>query len=266
VDHKDISLKGESGMSLFALRHSDGHDDPSWPGLVDIFAFTLVLVVFLMAAALEQPSREDSIRADEKLKEEFEKSKIVTAEEGLKKNIPEESVSSPVGQREITIQGPENKQISFLVNQYDLGAVDVLRLQRIANALNVEVVKNDLPVVITIDGRADPREFQRSIPPRDNTELSALRAAFVARTIIQQAPNLSDYLRIVGLGVQGEMAPAGMSQEAQEQHYAFFRRVSIHVGLDERRLDQQFRKEHPLDEEQKKAIENAENDSTEDKP
>lgn len=248
-------------MSIFALRQPDGQDDPSWPGLVDIFAFTLVLVVFLMAVALDKPSPDEAIRAREKSKQEFEKSKISAAEQGIKKNLPKENVSTPAGQREITIQGPEKKQISFLVNQYDLGAPDVVRLQTIASALSEAVVKNDLPVFIIIDGRADPREFQRSNPPRDNTELSALRAAFVARTIVQQAPNLSEYIRVVGLGVQGELAQAGISQQAEEQHYAFFRRVSIRVGIDESRLDKQFRKEYPLDEEQKKAIENAEHRS-----
>ena len=34
----------------------DEHDDPSWPGLVDIFAFTMVIMVFLMAFALREKS------------------------------------------------------------------------------------------------------------------------------------------------------------------------------------------------------------------
>lgn len=224
-------------MSLFASRQSDGHDDPSWPGLVDIFAFTLVLVVFLMAAALEQPQPKDV----EKARQEFGESKIGETGEDLRKRLPSETVRPPDDQNEIIVQGPEKNPISFRINEYELDSIHIVRLESIAVALD-EVVKKNLPIRIIIDGRADPQEFKNRplTPPRDNRELSALRAAFVARTIVEKAPDLSKHLHVVGLGEEGEKAPESMSLEDKESYYAPFRRVSIRIQIDEQKLNKQW--------------------------
>ncbi|NJN63425.1 MAG: hypothetical protein HC882_00165 [Acidobacteria bacterium] len=61
-------------------------------------------------------------------------------------------------------------------------------------------------VYLAVEGSADLSEFKRLAPPRDNFELSALRAATVVREMEEVAPSLRALATVVGLGPQGDPA------------------------------------------------------------
>jgi len=198
----------------------DEHDDPSWPGLVDIFAFTMVIMVFLMAFALREKSAKQ-------VAEEGGAAAINDAAQGLRGSATDFTVRA-TGKNELTLEGLESRPLSFAVNAFDLEPVQVARLERIADALG-RLVSAHAKLLFFIDGRADPQEFHQVQAPRDNTDLSALRAAFVAKTLVRRAPALERKLRVVGLGVEGEMVRPGTAAEVAATLYAKYRRVSIRI-------------------------------------
>lgn len=213
---------------------ADEHDDPSWPGLVDIFAFTMVIMVFLMAYALRE-------KTAKQVAEEGGAATINNAAIGLRNSAGDFKVTT-TGKNELTIEGLESHPLSFSVNAFDLEPVQVARLERIADALGRLVAAN-AQVLFFIDGRADPQEFHQAQAPRDNTDLSALRAAFVAKTLVRRAPTLERKLRVVGLGVEGEMVRLGTSPDVAAALYAKYRRVSIRIVPD---TDALLRGEDPV--------------------
>ena len=101
--------------------------------------------------------------------------------------------------KEIEIQG--NPKITFETMKYDLGAGDQNLLESAAPILHN--LRQSNKFFITINGTADPREFDRDLLPRNNSELSALRAATVATVLENAAPGLGQHLRILGLGSKG---------------------------------------------------------------
>ncbi|MCK9377030.1 MAG: OmpA family protein, partial [Syntrophobacterales bacterium] len=78
--------------------------------------------------------------------------------------------------KEIQIQG--KPRVTFETMKYELSLDDKQRLQMLAPILYE--LRQKKKFFITINGTADPRELRNAAPPRNNTELSALRAAAVA--------------------------------------------------------------------------------------
>ncbi len=129
--------------------------------------------------------------------------------------------------KEIEIQGKPG--ITFETLKYYLSDADKLRLQRLAPIL--AELRRQKPFFITINGTADPREVHNAAPPRDNTELSALRAATVAALVENASPGLGRSLRVMGLGVKGQekiLAPG----DDPDKFYQEYRRVSLVLKLD----------------------------------
>ena len=129
--------------------------------------------------------------------------------------------------KEIEIQG--KPRVTFETMQYELSPDDKHRLEVLAPILYE--LRQKKKFFITINGTADPRELQDGAPPRNNTELSALRAATVAAMLEKAAPGLGQYLRVTGLGVKGRkrtLAPG----ENPDQIYRQYRSVSLVLKID----------------------------------
>jgi flagellar motor protein MotB len=288
-----------------ARRRSDDAENPAWPGLVDIFGFTLAFLLLLWFAAnwpqkvenLERQRHDlereiSSLKAesrqlkdinrgiDEKLQllgqtnqtlteklqeleannknldmqarllqannldlsgkvQELAQEKAALRDLGLKdweellKLLQARLAKSHLliipnrAEKEIEIQG--KPRLTFATNQYGLSPDDQQRLQVLAPILYE--LRQKKPFFITINGTADPRELQNVAPPRNNTELSALRAAAVAALLEKAAPGLGQYLRVTGLGVKGQkraLAPG----ENPDMAYRQYRSVNLVLKID----------------------------------
>jgi flagellar motor protein MotB len=285
-------------------RHEDA-ENPAWPGLVDIFGFTLAFLLLLWFAAnwpekvknLEQKAQSQDLRLvsmqaansqlqdrnrslEDQLRRQGLTNQGLTAQiqqlEENQKNLHdqlslmqtsnldlngkiqqlsnEKAALQNVGltdweellkllraklakgkmaiipnrnEKEITLQG--KPRVTFKTNQYELSPNDQRRLQVLAPIL-LEL-RHKKKFFITINGTADPRELQKGAPPRNNTELSALRAAAVADMLEKSAPGLGHYLRVTGLGVKGKerkLAPG----ENPDKVYRQYRTVNLVLKID----------------------------------
>lgn len=129
--------------------------------------------------------------------------------------------------KEIEIQGMP--RVTFETNKYELSPYDKDRLQLLAPILYE--LRQKKKFFITINGTADPRELQNAAPPRNNSELSALRAATVAAILEKAAPGLGQYLRVTGLGVKGQkrtLAPG----ENPDMVYQQYRSINLVLKID----------------------------------
>ncbi|MCL4502008.1 MAG: hypothetical protein M1438_09145, partial [Deltaproteobacteria bacterium] len=75
-------------------------------------------------------------------------------------------------------------------------------------------------------------------PPRNNTELSALRAAAVAGVLEKAAPGLGHFLRVTGLGVKGKEHPLNPG-ENPDKIYRQYRTVNLVLKIDVAAIMQQ---------------------------
>ncbi|MEM2890456.1 MAG: hypothetical protein QW358_03850 [Candidatus Hadarchaeum sp.] len=226
-------------------------ENPAWPGLVDVFAFTLVFVLLLGIA--HQP--------DEKIKELEEENNVLQLEIGrlknnlveinemikgrglkelkelfeiAKKNFPDD-YKLDINEDSIEISITTSPAIFFNTAEYKLHPSDHQRLGHLAPIL-LRLI-NEKPFYLLINGTADPRPLHQKIPPQNNIELSALRSATVADILEKAAPGLGSYLRVTGLGVRGEKAPPHVDTE---EYYRQFRTVSLVIKVDTEKLRTQF--------------------------
>jgi flagellar motor protein MotB len=129
--------------------------------------------------------------------------------------------------KEIEIQG--DPKITFETMKFDLDSSDQNLLERLAPLLYS--LRHSNKFFITINGTADPREFDRDQPPRNNSELSALRAATVATVLEDAAPGLGQHVRILGLGSKG-LAKTARSTDNLNTAYRQYRTVSLVLKID----------------------------------
>lgn len=287
-----------------AWRRRDDYDNPAWPGMVDIFAFSLALFMIFwfsgnFPARLENLEKKNQdlaarlnvldsshalLTADHRTL--GEKLQALTGENQLLRNqtaslqeknqlleaqtssltAEARALTAQVGQlgeensqlrdigrqdwekllkllqekisglpvkiiprqrdKEIEIQG--NPKITFETMKYDLNSSDRSLLEDLAPIL--QDLRQANKFFITISGTADPREFEREAPPRNNPELSALRAATVGGVLEEAAPGLGQHLRILGLGSKGvaqTRAPENLGTA-----YRQYRTVSLVLKID----------------------------------
>jgi flagellar motor protein MotB len=288
-----------------AWRRREDAENPAWPGLVDIFGFTLAFLLLLWFAAnwpqkvenLERQSKDLGIRVasmnaenqrlqamNQSLAAKLRRQGLANQDLAVKINQLEETnknldaqtrllqasnldLNGKVQQldeekaalreiglkdwqdllkllqarlaksnmmiipnrdaKEIKIQG--KPRVTFETNRYELSSYDKHRLQLLAPILYE--LRQKKKFFITINGTADPRELQNAAPPRNNTELSALRAATVATVLEKAAPGLGQYLRVTGLGVKGQkraLAPG----ENPDTVYRQYRSVNLVLKID----------------------------------
>jgi flagellar motor protein MotB len=231
-------------------RQEEG-DNPAWPGLVDIFAFTMVLFMLLLGAVSPNTDLEKKIK---QLKEEIKKkeeeinqlkNKLSELKEGfflrgkkdleilyehLKEKVDNENFTVSLDLKNLEIKIKGSPEVSFETARYTLSAGDRERLQRLAPVLAAAL--QGKPFYVLINGTADPRELKdRGVPPHDNVQLSALRAAAVAALLEKAAPGLGEDLRIVGLGVKGREVPLAPGIDPDEA-YRRYRIVDVVVKVD----------------------------------
>jgi flagellar motor protein MotB len=288
-----------------AWRRREEAENPAWPGLVDIFGFTLAFLLLLWFAAnwpekvenLERQSQDQglqiaSLRIEKKRLQEVNRSldeklrqqgltnqslaeKVKQLEDNAKnfevqtrllqtnnadlsgkilQLNQEKAALQDIGRKdweellkllqaklakskmiiipnqndkEIEIQG--KPRVTFETMKYELSENDKHRLQALAPILYE--LRQKKKFFITINGTADPRELQNAAPPRNNSELSALRAATVAAMLEKAAPGLGHYLRVTGLGVKGQertLAPG----ENPDMAYRQYRSVNLVLKID----------------------------------
>lgn len=287
------------------FRRQEDSDNPAWPGLVDIFAFTLAFLLIIWfahnlpqkvenlqketkdlsaritsltgekqqlrelnqslqnrLALAEQNNRNlsDQVRGLENSLRDLDSQRVVLQEASVGLNAEIQRLSAEnlalrdLGrqdwqellkllqkrlagleveiipneqEKEIEIHG--KPRITFETMQYDLSGADRQRLERLAPILLD--LRRQKPFFITINGTADPRELRDAAPPRNNTELSALRAATVAAMLENASPGLGRYLRVMGLGVKGQkksLAP----EDDPDRFYRQYRTVSLVLKID----------------------------------
>jgi flagellar motor protein MotB len=288
-----------------AWHRREDAENPAWPGLVDIFGFTLAFLLLLWFAAnwpekvknLEQQTQDlgariasmdaenkqlqelklsleeklrlqglNSQRLTDQMQQLEENNKNLNAQLGLlqannldlngkvQQLTDEKAALRDIGRKdweellkllrarlakskmtiipdrnnkEITLQG--KPQVTFKTMEYQLSPNDKHRLEVLAPILYD--LRQKKKFFITINGTADPRELKNAAPPRNNTELSALRAAAVAAVLLKSAPGLGHYLRVTGLGVKGKertLAPG----ENPEKIYQKYRTVNLVLKID----------------------------------
>jgi flagellar motor protein MotB len=288
-----------------AWRRREDAENPAWPGLVDIFGFTLAFLLLLWFAAnwpekvenLERKTQDlgariASMNAENKQLQEMNRSleekqrlqdltnqsltgQVQQLEEN-KKNLDaqisllqannlnlngtiqqltnEKAALKDIGlkdweellkllqarlakskmmivpnrnDKEIILQG--KPQVTFKTMEYGLSPNDKHQLEVLAPILYE--LRQKKKFFITINGTADPRELQNAAPPKNNTELSALRAAAVADVLEKSALGLGHYLRVTGLGVKGKehtLAPG----ENPDKIYQQYRTVNLVLKID----------------------------------
>lgn len=240
---------------MLRRRHHEEGDNPAWPGLVDVFAFTLVFVMLLIKAdatgdRLSNLSEEikrlqrENMRLqveNDKLKKEIAKLKDVIGGKGLKelkelyaiiKKELTEDFFIMIDEDAIEIVINAIPPIFFNTGEYKLNIKDSQRLSRLAHII-LSIIQGK-PFYVLINGTADPRFLpDRGVPPHNNVELSALRAATVADLMEKTAPGVGKYLRVAGLGVRGEEAPPGVDRE---EYYRQFRTVNLVIKVDVEKL------------------------------
>ncbi|MBO3754998.1 MAG: OmpA family protein [Candidatus Brockarchaeota archaeon] len=256
---------------------SEDTESPTWPGLVDIFAFTMVLLILLSSQSLKakdehidrlraeiesyksqlantqreldswretlagmEISREERLALEERLQAQGMRI-LKELAEGLNIRLAAIQVTPEVNfeSLEIRIDRFLGRDISFDRGQYDLSLEDQFLLRQFAPGL-LEVIK-DKPVVFLINGRADPLPYRYTPqrPPRDNIELSALRAATVAKLMEESAEGISKWLQVVGLGETGKLVTAADSERAEEI-YRQYRRVSFIIRVNKEAVIESF--------------------------
>ena len=285
-------------------RHEDT-DNPAWPGLVDIFAFTLAFLLIIWFAhnlpqkvenlkkeTLDLSARINLLTGEKQQLQDLNQSltdklalldqnnqnlndKVKTLEESLRnldsqkvllqeanvglkaevQSLTEETASlKDIGRKDWEellkllqsrlagmqleiIPNEQNKEIeihgkpriTFATLKYDLSPADGQRLERLAPILLD--LRQKKQFFITINGTADPRELHDAAPPRNNTELSALRAATVAAMLENASSGLGRYLRVMGLGVKGQEKNLG-PEDDPDSFYQEYRTVSLVLKID----------------------------------
>ena len=238
-------------MTMLRRRSSDDHENPAWPGLVDLFAFGMVLMGVLWAAAAPAADAGDSRAELEKARQriaELEsenaglKSVVKGAEEALDRlararaqalldrlraAIPASDVrfgellpDSP----EFAIEAVGGRTPTFDKAKAILHDDDRALLVRAAELLGPHVAA-DPALTLVIRGTADPRPLTSPVHPRDNVELSALRAADTAKALGAGSDVMTmGKLSVVGLGEVGRLEPDVVDADAA---YAKYRSVRL---------------------------------------
>lgn len=220
-------------MRMHIRRGPRGHEEsPTWPGLVDLFAFGMAIMVVLIVLSAQFKTWQEQAAEAKRSKLDNILQAIVDADASLRLFARKDEDLHAIKIEELA-GGP----ITFDKSAYTLKDGDVERLANLAKTLE-RALAHDAVAVISINGTADPDRMERPRPPRDNVELSALRAAEVARVFRDNAPILTGTKRvqIVGLGEIGQTAPMGTTADAKEVAYSKFRTVRLEVRADANRL------------------------------
>ncbi len=215
-------------------RYEDADHGIAWPGLVDLFAFGMILMFLLWAEArLRRP--DPVARAPIEIVEEqaANVSSLVEADAiGAGLNVKRSEG------RTLKLEVFGSRQIFFKTGVFDLPPEDVVAVRAAADVLS-RVSQSHPSLVFVVNGTADPRKVNSLRPPRDNVELSALRAAAVAKILTDVG--LGDRTRVQGLGETGDLEAAirnaGGAENRLDEELGRYRQVTIEIHVDTARLN-----------------------------
>lgn len=219
------------------------HDEGAiWPGLVDMFAFGMLLMMLLWLGATAQGEGEGEgpERTDAEILRCVAKNRLKALRTELSSRIEDEAfvlgAVRPENSRE-----PDNPafqldsaELRFEKGAHDLDAGGVRAIENFVVALSAarssDAERFD-PAYVVLRGSADPDPYRERPPhpPQDNVELSALRASTVAKIIQRKSKTVSEDLRVLGLGSQGD--------PSKKAEYGKHRRVSLEVRMRLGRLE-----------------------------
>lgn len=226
-------------MRYFLRRRNRQHDDnPTWPGLVDVFAFGMALMVVLYAL---QGSEKGVLEAEVKRQEgivaeirDYQGKKIRELYQSLCLKNPELAGTCVLDTvaNVIHIDSIGGKPIEFESAKWKIADEDSVRLHNVVTYIALEM-EAFLHAALRINGTADPRPLLKSDCLEDNIELSAMRAAAVAR-VINANPRKIDKsrVRVVGLGEEGREDITGLSRAQVDSVYQKYRTVRMDIYID----------------------------------
>ena len=215
-------------------RNRQPDDNPTWPGLVDVFAFGMALMVVLFAVT------SGSLRAqvqdkDDKIKElqDYSGMRIREIHDNLRRLDPSMADTWQLDPKAnvIHVVSIGGRPITFESAQWTIAREDSLRLQNVVTRIAQEM--DSFPdAVLSINGTADPRRLLSKGCLSDNIELSAMRAAAVAR-VLNANPHQIDKsrIRVVGLGEEGQKI-IGLSPADEDSAYQQYRAVRMDIYVD----------------------------------
>lgn len=207
-----------------ARRGEGDEDNPAWPGLVDLFALGMVIIL-LMWAAHAGGTNDEPPTGPPPIEREVER-RLEHLETSLRALLGD-SVER-VELRKDPLRLDIATKVRFKTGEYALSDTDGQSVSTVASAL-VRVLRANQDTLLMIGGKADSRPFLSDAPPRDNVELSALRATEVTRIVFALATDgvLRNRISVRGLGEQGEaLAGKEDSEELRKLRTVTF---EIHV-------------------------------------
>ena len=239
------------------FRKPEDHENPAWPGLVDLFSFTAMLLMVLWVMSAEKTehataevrelrTRNERLTSETARREEEIRNLKLRLEDPTRERIGIAAtlhgsiagLGDPrirldfAGDRpsfRITILDSEaHRPLTFETRSFLLNETDRVSVRDVARKIG-EQMRPYPQAILTIEGTADPRPIRGEGlgPPRDNIELSALRSAEVARRLTEGAPELPPKrIHVVGLGERGQLLPG-----ASDGYYRQYRRVELEIRI-----------------------------------
>jgi flagellar motor protein MotB len=232
---------------------------------VDLYAFGMAAMMLLWAQSLQvervQTIEEKQGRqeAEKKDKDRLLREAAERAVTDLKAILPgfEASKEGPItiakfpsatqaGEKlfsETAMKGAD--EVLFARGAFDLSPDQegrIASLGRVLNNCGYFVADERRKLIIRGEADLDPYRMERTggrpSPPRNNHELSALRAATVSRLLAEEGGISKGVIEVVGLGEQGQSLERGSSEplELFEQRrnaaYQEHRRVTLEIRID----------------------------------
>ncbi|MDP2326349.1 MAG: OmpA family protein [Gammaproteobacteria bacterium] len=208
---------------------------------MDLFAFGMALMVVLLAREYHMNAIAGENLPTRSLAEavaEQQRAKIVDLHTSLQNADPEHSQDFKLDSTRnvILIETINGKAITFGSMKWHLEQGKATKLEGIL-AVVAEAMATESTSVLKINGTADPRKVVSPGTPSDNVELSALRAAAVAR-VVRSGSRAIDPKRVqvVGLGEDGDEDISGLSVEEADAMLQKYRRVNLEIYIDANRF------------------------------
>ena len=214
---------------MFRGRRSSEDAHAGWPGLVDVFAFSFVAVLLVWAASQEvrggptapvEDPIDVAVRTD-----------VRGWLDGLTGALDPSSggvTLSGDGMVVIISKFPK-EEVLFDEAKFDLAQADLERVAAVADTVR-DLLSKERNAYVMIVGTADPRPISQPRPPRDNVELSALRATTVAGVLRRKG--LTDRVFVRGLGeVTDRCGGAGLAESGSDAYRQCWR-VTLEIWHD----------------------------------
>src|SRR5206468_8440142 len=183
--------------------HEDG-ENAAWPGLVDLFAFGMVIMLVMWLAATNvgpsAPPTPGGGTNDPLLAKGRELATQLRGE--LQKSLLPTDLQEKPDLPGVELRSYHRKEVYFDTKKYELADNDREAITNLGKVV-ADAIESRPAVFVQVNGTADPRPFFQQVPPRDNVELSALRAAEVSKILI--GAGLKNRLNVVGLGETGTL-------------------------------------------------------------